>query len=164
MPQRIMTPAEEAQVAAGKAASAEAIERMNRQVAAGRTSRYPDNPAVHAIEPKAAAEMMMPYNNLSPVERQQARFNQQLRDYYEQQLPHEYQLQSHLMNQNQNYGNQGFGQNMSISRPVMNELISMINSQPTRYVPIRPRPSINDRVMNSFGQNMFSPEFIPEEE
>jgi hypothetical protein len=103
--------------------------------------------------------------NLTPAEREQENYNRQLAEYLDQQHRYEYQNQAQLVNQNREaQGRFGFNQNVPVPQPVLNELISMMNSQPVRYVPVRPRPSLNDRVMNSFGQNMFSPEFIPEEE
>lgn len=104
-------------------------------------------------------------DNLTPAQREQETYNRQLADYFEQQQRYEYQNHAQAINQNrQAQGKTGLNGNVPVPQPVLNELISMINSQPTRYVPVRPRPSINDRVMNSFGQNMFSPEFMAEEE
>jgi len=114
---------------------------------------------------KQAQQQAERRRNLSPAEREQENYNRQVAEYFEQQHRNEYQNQSQFLNRNrQIQGQQGFSNDINVPQPVMNELISMINSQPVRYVPIRPRPSFNDRIMNSFGQNMFSPEFIPEEE
>lgn len=64
------------------------------------------------------------------------------------------------------FQNMQFSPQMSsenISPVILNEIMHQSQMQPTRYIPLRPKKSINDKVMRNFEQNMFSPEFIPEE-
>lgn len=98
---------------------------------------------------------------LSPAERQQIAYNRQLEEYNEAVERNQY-MDMMPQQQPQQFGQQLGGSEMS---PVMlNDLMQGIQSEQTRYVPMRPRRSIHDRVMSSFDQNMFSPEFMPEEE
>lgn len=104
-------------------------------------------------------------NAMSPTARDERNYNRQVQNYMNQQNVAEHRNQAQFIRSNQEMqAAQNMAPNISISQPVMNELISMINSRPTRYVPIRNRPSLNDRVMSSFDENMFNPEFISSEE
>lgn len=113
---------------------------------------------------RQAEQEMHNLSALSPAEREQRRYNQQVQNYMGQQNAAEYRNQAQFIQDNQQLQTgQNRGRNLSVPEPVMNELITMMNSRPTQYVPVRRRPSINDRVMSSFDQNMFNPEFISEE-
>lgn len=104
-------------------------------------------------------------NALSPIEREKRNYNREVQNYMNQQNAAEHKNQAQFIQRNKEMQQgQNLGQNMPVPLPVMNELIAMINSRPTRYVPIRNRPSLNDRVMSSFDENMFNPEFLTEEE
>lgn len=50
----------------------------------------------------------------------------------------------------------------NISPAMLQEVMHQAQSRPVRHIPVRPRRSINERVMRNFENNMFSPEFIPE--
>lgn len=103
-------------------------------------------------------------NAMSPAAREQRNYNRQVQDYMGKQNAAEYKNQARfIQDSKQLQAAQNMSQNLSIPEPVINELITMMNSRPTQYIPIRRRPSINDRVMSSFDENMFNPEFISEE-
>jgi hypothetical protein len=114
---------------------------------------------------KIAEQQATRWKELSPAERQQQIYNKQLQDYTGEQQQYEYANQMNTINQNQQpqFVQEMGGQNTGVSPVMMNELMNYMESQPTRYVPIRPRRSINEKVMSSFDPNLFSPEFISEE-
>lgn len=97
---------------------------------------------------------------LPPAEQQQIIYNRQLAEYNEAVERNQY-MDMMPQQQPQQFGQQLGGAEMS---PVMlNDLMQGIQSEQTRYVPMKRKRSIHDAVMSSFDPNMFSPEFIPEE-
>jgi hypothetical protein len=90
------------------------------------------------------------WGNLSPADRRFIQYQMQLNN-----LPYMHQDFAPNFAEQMNMPN--------VSPVILNEIMNQMQSQPTHYVPMRPRPSISQKIMSSFDPNMFSPEFVPEE-
>lgn len=112
---------------------------------------------------KAGRAQLERWKSVSPAEKQQILYNQRVIGHLGQQQQTEYQRQQQAIQQREVEMGVPFQQGMGISPIMMNELMSYMESQPTRHIPIRPRRSINEKIMGNFDPNLFSPEFIPEE-
>jgi hypothetical protein len=113
---------------------------------------------------KAGRAQLEHWRSISPAEKQQILYNQQVMGHLGQQQQTEYQRQQRAIQRRESEMGIPFQQGMGISPIMMNELMNYMESQPTRYIPLRPRRSINEKIMSNFDPNMFSPEFIPEEQ
>ena len=103
-----------------------------------------------------ADKQLKAWNSMHPLERQQISINKQAEN-----LMHRAEVNQYNQ-EHQIFSNQQMQQD-NIPPALLHELMNSAQNQQTRYIPTKPRKSINARVMSSFDPRMFSPEFIPEE-